>query len=971
MRSVNLDIRSFFFPAIALMQRLNYTRKLPLLVSMLMLAIALVMVNLYTSLGQDIRISQRQLQGLAMIEPASRAVHAIQRHRGIAAALLSGNAHLLTQRARQETEVDQALKTMEEKLPSGLAGGDDFRRIRENWGLLREGGPRLSVNQNFDAHTRLIGQFQSFIELIGNAYALPQDAKIGSFYLIDTLVAKLPHTLERLGQIRALGTGILSTGQTSEAQNIEIRIMLRALDHTLESLDRNLRMTGVFHPEQQNTLAKVAADIAASKQQFVELVEANILGGNLSMPPDVFLDKASANIDQVYAQMVETLLPATDRIIRARIAAAEGKLYLTTGSALLLFLTVIYFMIGNLLVIIDSIRSLTGAARAFSDGDLKTRVRLGTRDEFSLIGNSFNQMADGLNALLEIRHEDEARLRATIETSMDAVVQMDAEGIIIGWNRQAEEVFDWTREEAIGRVLHETIIPHQYRGAHQHGLQRFLSGGKLSILNSRTELLGLRRDGHEFPIELTITAVKTKGSYEFNGFIRDITQKKQSEELIWNQANFDALTRLPNRHMFHDRLEQEIKKAQRAGLKIALLYIDLDNFKEVNDTLGHNMGDTLLKEAARRISHCARTTDTVARMGGDEFTVILAEIDDTSSIERVTETILQNLAEPFLLGEETAYVSASIGITIYPDDATAMEDLLKHADQAMYAAKNGGRNGFSYFTPTMQHAAQKRLQLINELRGALTANQFKLHYQPIVDLASGRIDKAEALIRWQHPQLGWISPAEFIPLAEKTGLIVEIGDWVFREAARQAKRWRTLYNAKFQLSVNVSPVQFRKNTSNLCLPWFDYLRELNLPGQSMNIEITEGLLLDSDHDITDKLLECHNNGLQIAIDDFGTGYSSLSYLKKFDIDYLKIDQSFVRDLVTDPSDMALSEAIIVMAHKLGLKVIAEGVETEKQKKLLTDAGCDYAQGYLFSKPIPAEAFEVLLAECPSDQMALH
>ncbi len=412
--------------------------------------------------------------------------------------------------------------------------------------------------------------------------------------------------------------------------------------------------------------------------------------------------------------------------------------------------------------------------------------------------------------------------------------------------------------------------------------------------------------------------------------------------------------------MFNDRLAQEIKKAHRAGMKTALLFIDLDKFKEVNDTLGHSMGDILLKEAARRIGGCVRETDTVARLGGDEFTVILAELDDTGSIERVAENILQSLAKPFLLGNETAYVSASIGITLHPNDATEAEDLLKNADQAMYAAKHEGRNRFSYFTQSMQQTAQARLRLTNELRGALAVSQFRVYYQPIVDMATGRIDKAEALIRWQHPQLGKVNPSQFIPLAEETGLIVEIGDWVFKEAARQLKLWRTLYHPGFQISVNVSPIQLSGTIGSSYKRWFSYLQGLELPGKSMVIEITEGVLLDADPNIIDKLLEFRDAGIQAAIDDFGTGYSSLSYLKKFDIDYLKIDQSFVRDLETDPDDMALSEAIIVMAHKLGLKVIAEGVETEAQRKLLAVAGCDYAQGYLFSRPVPTEEFEELL-----------
>ncbi|OGT00970.1 MAG: hypothetical protein A3F73_02530 [Gallionellales bacterium RIFCSPLOWO2_12_FULL_59_22] len=556
--------------------------------------------------------------------------------------------------------------------------------------------------------------------------------------------------------------------------------------------------------------------------------------------------------------------------------------------------------------------------------------------------------------------ESKGKLYTIIETALDAVVQIDDKEIITSWNRQAEKIFGWNRDEAIGRPLSQTIIPAQYREAHVNGIKRFLASGKGEMLNSRVELLGLHRDGREFPVELSVTAIKAGGNYEFNAFIRDITLQKESEKLIWSQANFDILTGLPNRHMFLDRLTQDIKKAHRASLKTALLFIDLDKFKEVNDALGHSMGDILLKEAASRISGCVRETDTVARLGGDEFTVILAELDDTDSIDRVAENIRKHLAEPFQLGKETAYISSSIGITLYPDDATEVEELLKNADQAMYASKNAGRNRFDYFTSSMQEAAQMRMRMTSELRGALTANQFKVYYQPIVNMATGRIDKAEALIRWQHPQRGMVSPAQFIPLAEETGLIVEIGDWVFREAAQQLKHWRSTHNAALQISVNVSPVQFRHTSSGEENAWFSYLQALELPGRGMVIEITEGLLLDADPDIANTLLEFRDAGIQVAIDDFGTGYSSLSYLKKFDIDFLKIDQSFVRNLATDPNDMALSEAIVVMAHKLGLKVIAEGVETETQRMLLTQAGCDYAQGYLFSRPVPADEFEALL-----------
>ena len=440
----------------------------------------------------------------------------------------------------------------------------------------------------------------------------------------------------------------------------------------------------------------------------------------------------------------------------------------------------------------------------------------------------------------------------------------------------------------------------------------------------------------------------------------DLTERKQAEETIQRQAHYDALTQLPNRRLFRDRLEQAIRLSKRDHSSFALMLIDLDHFKEVNDTLGHDAGDFLLVDAAQRILRCVRESDTVARMGGDEFVVILADIDEPTSIERIALKIIAKLSSPFLLGEEKAFISASIGITLYPADAESMETLLKNADQAMYVAKNLGRNRLSYFTPVMQENAQKRMRMVNDLRDALSSDQLRVYYQPIIELATGDIHKAEALLRWIHPTRGMVSPSEFIPLAEETGMIVEIGDWVLRQAMHQVKRLQASHHKGFQISVNKSPVQFHNDNPLKAEEWLQELEQHGLHASSLVVEITEGVLLDDDGNVQERLLASRDAGIQVAIDDFGTGYSSLAYLKKFDIDYLKIDQTFINNLGNHPDDIALCEAIIVMAHKLGLKVIAEGVETEQQRLLLLEAGCDYAQGFLFSKALPADEFEILL-----------
>jgi diguanylate cyclase (GGDEF)-like protein/PAS domain S-box-containing protein len=442
------------------------------------------------------------------------------------------------------------------------------------------------------------------------------------------------------------------------------------------------------------------------------------------------------------------------------------------------------------------------------------------------------------------------------------------------------------------------------------------------------------------------------------GIHTDITKRKQAEVRIWQQAHFDALTGLPNRRMLRERLSQEIKKCRRHGLKVALLILDLDHFKEVNDTLGHDRGDQLLAQTAKRIKDSLRDIDTVARMGGDEFTVVVSELSDAIHLNSILSKLLRSLSSAFQLDHDQVFVSASIGVTIYPDDGIEIETLLKNADQALYVAKGAGRNRFSFFTPAMQEASMLRAQLTHDLRAALVAQEFRVAYQPIVELATGVIRKAEALIRWQHPTRGLINPGEFIPVAESSGLIVEIGEWVFAQAVNQVKLWRSHLHPEFQISVNKSPVQF-ENPNPKYAPWIDRLRANGLDGSCVAVEITEGLLLSSSASVAQQLLSLRDEGIQVSLDDFGTGYSSLSYLQRFQIDIVKIDRSFVQDL-PKPTNLALCQAIIAMAHALGMRVVAEGVENQVQADLLTQAGCDFAQGYLYSHPVSPAEFEAMV-----------
>jgi diguanylate cyclase (GGDEF)-like protein/PAS domain S-box-containing protein len=550
--------------------------------------------------------------------------------------------------------------------------------------------------------------------------------------------------------------------------------------------------------------------------------------------------------------------------------------------------------------------------------------------------------------------EENLRLAALVyHNSSEAMIVVDSDNTILSVNPAFTTMTGYTQEEVVGKNPH--ILS---SGEHDATFYRELWAALDTTGAWRGEIKNRCKDGRLFVEELAINTIyNAEGKPQRRvALFSDITQRKQSEEQIWRQANFDPLTGLPNRRMFRDRLELEIKKAHRMGQLFALLFVDLDRFKEINDTLGHDMGDNLLKETARRLQSCVRESDTVARLGGDEFTIILSELDCIEVSESIAKNLLKKLSAPFSLDGELAYVSASIGITFYPNDSTDLSQLQKNADQAMYAAKNQGRNNYRFFTQALQDALEARAAMLGDLRTALANAQFLLCYQPIIDLLSGEVRKAEALLRWHHPKRGLINPAEFIPLAEETGLIREIGDWVFETAARQVQNWRATIHPEFQISVNKSPVQFQ-SAEHAPEDWFNYLHRLGLSGQSIVVEITEGLLLDANLSVHNHLMAFRDAGMQVAIDDFGTGYSALSYLKKFDIDYLKIDQSFVRNLSANSNDYVLCEAIIVMAHKLGLKVIAEGVETEQQRDLLSAIGCDYGQGYLFAKPLPAALFD--------------
>jgi diguanylate cyclase (GGDEF)-like protein/PAS domain S-box-containing protein len=547
------------------------------------------------------------------------------------------------------------------------------------------------------------------------------------------------------------------------------------------------------------------------------------------------------------------------------------------------------------------------------------------------------------------------------QNSHEAIAVLDADGRVEAINPAFTAMRGYTLEEIAGKA------PQVYNaGLDEADFDDALWARLRASGHWQGELWSRHKDGQVLAEFRSISAACGPDG-QVRNYIEigtDISDSKRAEELAWRQGNYDALTGLPNRQMFMERVAAAIRGGGGEAGSFTLLVIDLDRFKDVNETLGHSSGDEILTEAAQRLLDCTRDGDTVGRLGGDEFTVLLTarpeQTEAAFAVDRTAQAIIQAMARPFVIADEALHLSASIGITHYPKDAADMESLVKHADQAMYVAKQQGRNRYAYFSHAMQERAQARRRLIRDLRGAMKERRLEVHYQPIVDLATGALKKAESLVRWPHPQRGMIGPAEFIPLCEETGLIVELGEQVFETVVRDVVAWKADYGACLQVGINVSPVQLLSGRE-ACERCFQLARRAALPEHTLVIEVTEGMLLDNNPFVIQQLRQVAENGMDLSLDDFGTGYSSLSYLKKFSFQFLKIDRAFVMHLEAGTTDYALCETIITMAHKLGMRVIAEGIETPEQLALLKQAGCDYGQGYLFSKAVPCETIARWLA----------
>ncbi len=634
-------------------------------------------------------------------------------------------------------------------------------------------------------------------------------------------------------------------------------------------------------------------------------------------------------------------------------------------------LTAVLIVIVATRLLLGPVKRLTSVVETIANGDLSVKANVEANDEIGDLSKAFNKMTTNINNLI-VDLEDEVgshkltaetlnKLSQAIEQSPVSVIITDLNGDIEYVNPQLCKVTGYEERELIGKN------------------SRILKSGNTPILKYKNmwatitsgqswsgELYNKRKNGELFWENVTISAIKNKENENthYLAIKEDISLRKDYEERLLYQASYDKLTNLPNRTLAYDRIQQAIVNAIREKEKLALLYMDFDHFKNINDTLGHSAGDEFLKYMAGRLKACVRDFDTVARLGGDEFLIMLLENNNgngnqtqsfENSIQHKANDILRRVAKPCLIEDMEFSVTASIGIAIFPADGDDPHVLLKNADTAMYRSKRKGRNTFEVFTPEMGDVVMKRVEIDSKLRRALENNDFYLQYQPLMDVNTQRIIAAEALIRWQDKELGSVSPEEFVPLAEESGLIVEIGDWVFDTALASVKKWREHSNNKnLYIAINLSSRQFRGK--DIVKKIANNLKHYDLPGSCLELEITERLIMKDVPHVVSILNQFKQMGIRLSIDDFGTGYSSLSYLKRFPFDVLKIDKSFIHDITDDPDDRALCDAIIAMAHSLGLSIIGEGVENKEQYSFLSQRGVETVQGYYVSPPMSDDDF---------------
>ena len=745
------------------------------------------------------------------------------------------------------------------------------------------------------------------------------------------------------------------------------RIILYQLHELEERLNLNLETSNAIIIDQVNLLDNIKRAFTVYRETTISAIELSTVDPELAQKE---LDAANKVLHQLNSLFL-ILSEYHVKNLTDQSKQVEGSLYnkdKVSVLAIILLLLMVFsslYFANHLSSDLEKVnKALIKLAEEETDIELpehtdKYLQKLTTatyKFKQTLLKNEEHQ--ENLNHIIEELKDSEERYLNLLDLVATSIIIIDGQQNIVLFNKAAEKIFGYTSQEVIDQPL-SLLISDAYQYKHYIDVDNFKnSDSETGIKMNRNPVTAQRKNGEEFFIEANLGKLKLANETFMTAAITDITERLKAEEKILHQAHFDSLTNLPNRFLSLDRLSHLIIDAQRKNEVVAVLFLDLDDFKKVNDTLGHETGDKLLIEASERLLNVVRTGDTVGRLGGDEFIILLAELTHETDAIPAAENLISQFRKSFEIDGRELILTASIGISVFPGDGDSASELLRNADSAMYHSKESGRNSYSYFTDSMNKQVSRRLALEEQMHGALDRGEFRVFYQPKIDIKNSRVIGAEALLRWTNPVLGEVFPDEFISVSEQTGLIMSLGKFVLNEALNMTAKWQADFNSRFHMAVNLSPCQFRD--AELVSSIKEILRQSKVSSEFLELEITENVLMSGHTYIEEALIGINNLGIGIALDDFGTGYSSLSYLRNYPFDTLKIDRSFVNDMIFDPADRELVNATIAMAHALGLKVVAEGVETEAQRVHLAKQGCEFAQGYFFSKPVAADEFTEIL-----------
>jgi diguanylate cyclase (GGDEF)-like protein/PAS domain S-box-containing protein len=833
----------------------------------------------------------------------------------------------------------------------------DFEASRQTYGQLMETSEEKSLGIRLDEGYAEFSATADDLIRIEDEQTKRLDELLTNFDKLDTLAGQIQtsvHPAEDGAYAKlesALQMEISTNGIAKSLGNY-----LRTHEAQYEEQVYQREQDFYNHYEQYSRLALSPAEAAWSAQVF-QLFESSVELSKIIIDLDRAKEAGLANFVDTRRELNESLEGGIRTLTQEDLQSAENDALstvdrITVATAVLLVIGLVFGAVVSIITtrsITRPVRQLVTATRAVAKGDLFARVNVSSGDELGDLGEAFNRMTADLQQTTVSRNYFDNMVRSMTDT----LIVVSPEGLIEAVNPATCALLGYEEHELANQPMKKILKESDsFFSSRSSALKK--AGGIRNV-----EKTYRAKNGSSIPVLFSASVMRFEDG-EIQGIVclaQDITERKRAEETIRHLAYHDHLTGLPNRRLFQDRFIVALAQAQRANEPLALMSIDLDRFKLVNDTLGHAVGDQLLQEVARRLSQVVRAGDTLARLGGDEFSLLMPRTSRVEDAAKVAEKIKEAFQAPFRIDGQEVHVTASVGISLYPFDGDA-EQLLTHADAAMYRAKELGRNNYQLYTKVMDSKPLRRLTLENGLHNALARNEFLVYYQPQADIETGEIVGVEALVRWQHPEKGLVLPQEFIPWAEDTGLILPLGEWVLHTACAEARTWQEKGLPAIRVAVNLSARQFQQ--SDLSEMIARICEETRLDPSCLELEITESIAMQNGSLTIDVLRRLRELGIRIGIDDFGTGYSSLSNLKNFPIDTLKIDQSFVRDLTTDANDAAIATTVIAMAHSLNLKVIAEGVETAEQLAFLKERGCHEIQGHLISKPLPAATFKKML-----------